>query len=375
MLKDSRLTLSEYNGAVLGALMIAFGVFVLRKDWWQALSSLNVWMEGAHFYIAVVPFSVLDLAGSLIVCIYYRNDLSSRSIYRGTLESLLACTLMQFGGTSFTGGLLGQTPSWLLSHSAFNSLLLAWWLVFFSPFDLFYSLLCSMHTYAIPAISLVAAVSSGHAITSWGVDKVLFNTFHVNHTRLAQSVWVCLFCGVASCCGGTLLKDWLNMMSFPSFTLAKSPVLFEVERRGSPPGSPSKNVGFSAEVQGGGGGSSGGGGIPDSLLVLKRQQQGLLTKCVVLSATYYCLLDPSGYVTNALLFFAKCVPFVGEPFVWLAARPAWGRDDGRLLVVLLQVGHYFYKVFAPSSDDVMIPYMRMFCAIFNVSKTVPVSRV
>lgn len=376
MIKGSPLTLFEYQGAVFGACMVIWGVLVLYPDWWQALVSANVWIEGAHFYIAMVPFSVLDFCGSLIVCIYYRNDLMTRNIYRSTLECISACTLMQFGGTTLTGMVLGQAPSWMVSHTAFNSLLLAWWLVFFSPYDIFYRMISQFYTFAIPLISIGAAVSSGHAVTSWGVDKVVYNQFHVNQVRLSQSIWTCLFCGTVSCCGGTLLKDWLNMMNFPSFAIIKSPVLFEVERRGSPPGSPVKNVGFADSVQGSSNDrkqKNSGAEAMDSLLIQKRQQQGLVSKCFTLATLYYIFLDPSGYVKDTVAPIAVHVPFVSD-LVNVIFRHGWSHDDARCLIVLLQLAHYTYKVFAPSADDVLIPYLRLFCGNLNIASTVPVVR-
>ena len=380
MIKGSPMSLFEYHGAVFGAFMIVWGVLVLFSDLWETLVSFNVWVEGAHFYIAMIPFSVLDLAGSLIVCIYYRNDLSSRGIYRSTIESLVACILMQFGGTTFTGLLLGQAPSWMVSHTAFNSLLLAWWLVFFSPLDAFYRVVSSWHSILLPMISIGAAVSSGHAVTSWGVDKVVYNTFHVNQTRLSQSIWTCLFCGTLSCCGGTLLKDWLNMMKFPSFAVVKSPVLFEVERRGSPPGSPAKNVGFADQSGNEGSASanasvnaSGGGETVDSLLAQKRQQQGLVAKCFFLASLYYVFLDPSDYVKDTFAPISGAIPLVGD-ISNTVFRSGWSHDDARCLIVLLQLAHYTYKVFSPSAEDVILPYMRFFCGTINVSSTVPVGR-
>lgn len=42
------------------------------------------------------------------------------------------------------GLLLGQTPSWIMSLSAYPSLLLAWWLTFVCPFDIFWRVLHSI---------------------------------------------------------------------------------------------------------------------------------------------------------------------------------------------------------------------------------------
>ena len=370
MLKYSNLSLSSYQGAIFGVVLVISGIFMLNTEWWACLSEWNVWLEGAHFYIACVPFSLLDLCGSLIICIYYRNDLSIRDIYRGTLESFIACCLMQFGGTTLSGFILGQTPSWLVSHTAFNSFILAWWLVFFSPYDRFYTILCHLHTVLIPLLSVGAACSSGHSLTTWGVDKVVNNTFHVNAERLSQSIWTALLCGLLSACGGSFLKDWLNMLDFPSFTVARPPVLFEVERRGSPPGSPVKNVGFSDGVV------SGTDNI-DALLAKKRQQQGLVAKSLLLATLYYVLCDPSKYVKMTLAPLYTMVdaytPGILYPMVHVLDN--WSRNDACLLIVLMQVAHYFYKVFSPTGDDLALPFMRILCGIANISSTVPVSRV
>jgi len=135
------------------------------------------WLEGAAFPLATVPVSVLDLCGSILVCYGYRhwlqtaaNDTPPRKSW---FESLVACTLMQFGGTTLTGLVLGQTPSWIVSHSAFPALLLAWWLTFYCPWDLYYTFVASWEGEGARFVAgLLGAVSAGHAVTSWGLDKV-----------------------------------------------------------------------------------------------------------------------------------------------------------------------------------------------------------
>jgi hypothetical protein len=37
-----------------------------------------------------------------------------------------------------------------------------------------------------------AAVSSGHAVTSWGLDKAAFNAFHKNSHKISGSFLTCL---------------------------------------------------------------------------------------------------------------------------------------------------------------------------------------
>jgi hypothetical protein len=161
--------------------------------------------------------------------------------------------------------------------------------------------------------------------------------------------------------------------------MVKSPVLFEVERRGTPPGSPVKNVGFpdsdnvDSATSNARRNASGGGESIDSLLAQKRQQQGLVAKCFVLASLYYIFLDPSGYVKDTIAPIAVAVPLLGDLSATVL-RQGWSHDDARCLIVLLQLAHYFYKVFSPSAEDIVLPYLRLFCGTMNVSATVPVNR-
>lgn len=67
---------------------------------------------------------------------------------------------------------LGQTPSWMHSFTAWPALAVAWWLTFFSPWDLWHGR--AMRSRAVVfAAAFGRAISASHAITSWGADKVL----------------------------------------------------------------------------------------------------------------------------------------------------------------------------------------------------------
>jgi len=122
------------------------------SSWWQQFEAFNEHLEGlAPYYI-----SILDLCGSLAVCRYYRNDLLKSE--KSWFEVLVVCTMLQFGGTTIIGVLLGssliqspsnsfylhnysfigQTPSWILSKTAFPALFLAFWLTFCCPNDIFW---------------------------------------------------------------------------------------------------------------------------------------------------------------------------------------------------------------------------------------------
>ena len=157
-------------------------------------------VERASWRIPVVTplwmrFSVLDLCGSILVCDGYRR---SRRRPKSWLESLVISYFMQFGGTTLVGFFLGQPPSWLLSKNAARSLLLVWWCTFYCPGDLWFRLLSESPLKSV--VSVGAALSSGHAATSWGVDKAL----KASHIEARSSVFLAILCGTFGACGGSV---------------------------------------------------------------------------------------------------------------------------------------------------------------------------
>ena len=97
----------------------------------------------------------------------------------------------------------------------------------------------------------------------------------------------------------------------------------------------------------------------------------------LLATVYYCLSDPSGYVKQSLLrpvynVLDGVVPPIFLPLVHIL--DGWERTDACLLIVLCQVTHYVYKVFAPTPDDLTLPCMRAFCSVTNIASTVPINR-
>ena len=136
-------------------------------------------------------------------------------------------------------------------------------------------------------IGIGSSISAGHAVTSWGVDKALFNTAHVNARRISESIFTSIFCGTLSACGGGLLNDWLSISRSPSFQSKTSPAIFQVG-----------NYAASATM----------------------------TRAFICAVIYYVCLNPSGYIQ-------------------LAYSPL-SREQGHLLITTLQVGHSFAKLIA-----------------------------
>ena len=73
------------------------------------------------------------------------------------------------------------------------------------------------------ALGCFAAISTAHAVTSWGMDKAIYNAYH-DDRRL--SPLVCLLCGTFSGCMGGILCDWLGFLRSPSFTATATPGVF-----------------------------------------------------------------------------------------------------------------------------------------------------
>ena len=55
--------------------------------------------------------------GSILACRQYRLNMLESGASRSWFEVLVSCTILQFGGTTLTGFLLGQTPSWIISKT------------------------------------------------------------------------------------------------------------------------------------------------------------------------------------------------------------------------------------------------------------------
>lgn len=139
--------------------------------------------------------------------------------------ALLQCT----SGTFMTAMVLGQPPSWMLHHASTAAMLLAWWLTFCAPMDAYWRITNYIGEGFFHVARFFAAIASGHSITTWGADKVLFHAFHNNPSQIRQSVVISIACGLISTTGGGVLADMLNLTSNPSFCISKSPGFFSID--------------------------------------------------------------------------------------------------------------------------------------------------
>lgn len=198
----------------------------LLESWNEYLADLSL-----SIWIGDVQICFLDWCASMIVCHRYKEQIRYP---KSSFEALMACTLEKFGGTTLTGLLLGQPPSWILSQTSFPALLLAFWLTFCCPSDIFWSTINKIPYGGFKfTMGLLAAISSGHAITMRGQDKAALNKFHVNSDRIGQSMLTCIACGTLSGSGGVLVTDILGLMRNPSFTLSATPQIFLIHNHGA----------------------------------------------------------------------------------------------------------------------------------------------
>lgn len=243
-------TSNEFYSRFIVLLLISLCIYLILNDSLKYKNTIEFYeyLEGAVFHIHIIPYvllskiyeifnitikkgyvafkipvSILDFCGSILVCQSHRMNTRRRSWFK----SLVECTFMQFGGTTLTGIVLGQTPSWILSSNAFPALFVAWYLTYFCPYDAYYTLLTSF--IGIPILlfaNIGSAISSGHAVTSWGLDKAAFNAFHKNSHRLSGSVLTCIISGTLSACGGGLITTYFDFFGtksdFKLHTLNKS---------------------------------------------------------------------------------------------------------------------------------------------------------
>ncbi|CAM9441189.1 unnamed protein product, partial [Hapterophycus canaliculatus] len=211
-----------------------WGTFRAYFDWSE---SLAISMKDG-----LPRLSVLDLFGSILTCHAYRG---MARFPKHAVETLVACSLMQFGGTLLVGVLvLGQTPSWMHSFTAWPALAVAWWLTFFSPRDLWHA--GAMRSRAAVFVAAFGrAVSASHAITSWGADKASRETrkgtkaqnegnhgtlesrrhgiaLTAQYEKATVSAGCTILCGTLAGCGGGILADLLSLEG-DSWNLQRTP--------------------------------------------------------------------------------------------------------------------------------------------------------
>lgn len=150
------------------------------------------WIETYKAIYGRINF--LDFCGSTVTIFNYRceaerhiraGDERLMRLYRSYIgfyaHTILKCNFLQFGGSAVTAILLGQAPRWLTDSSAFSAFLLAYWLVFCSPGDLWFKML--QQGLMVP-MNIFNTVRVAHALSSWGVDKSL----NAEHPKIRKSV-------------------------------------------------------------------------------------------------------------------------------------------------------------------------------------------
>lgn len=159
---------------------------------------------------------MLDLIGMTLCCTNYRQKLRSK---KNWFETLVSCMLLHLGGTTLTGLMLGQLPGWMMAGGLLPAVLLSWWLVFCCPFDAFWNFISANSTTAVELLTTLDILNAVHCITTWGVDKVYHNEFHVNAAEISQSYVACIFAGVFSSCGGAFLLLMFHGEKSPLFVI------------------------------------------------------------------------------------------------------------------------------------------------------------
>lgn len=223
--------LTKTQGILTGYLFFTFGVvyLYLHAPYFHSfVDTWNEYLESALMFpkFPLLPnFSFLDFVGTVFVCKRYRESSKGDKSW---FEILLACVLMQFGGTLIIALVLGQVPSWILSRAALPGFFLAWWLTFYSPDDIFYNTV-SKNNFLLFFLGVFNAVSAGHAVTSWGLDKAYNNAYHTNAESFGKSYFLCILCGTIAACGGGILAEVFNFFSnSKSFTLRHKSAFFEI---------------------------------------------------------------------------------------------------------------------------------------------------
>ena len=166
-----------------------------------ALGEVVLYLESAELTLyGDIRFHFLDFITSIMTCKRYRANVKKTPIVWG--ETFVSCLILQFGGTSTVAIFLGMPPWWALRYSSSLAFIISWWLVFCSPYDAVWKLFAKFPDAEIP-LDLLGSISSGHAITSWGMDRVIFNNMnYFDPALLTRSIGFAIVSGY----GG--LKWW-----------------------------------------------------------------------------------------------------------------------------------------------------------------------
>ena len=162
-------------------------------------------------------FHFLDFITTLSTCKHYRRNVKKSPVVWG--EAFVSCLILQFGGTSLVAFILGVPPWWAVGHASIVAYIISWWLVFCSPYDIVWKLFDTFPNADIP-LTLLGAISSCHALTSWGMDRVIFNDMnHLDSTMLTKSTNFALLSGVVASSGGGLCGDLFNVLGTQTYQL------------------------------------------------------------------------------------------------------------------------------------------------------------
>mmetsp|Transcript_13715 Transcript_13715/g.27126 ORF Transcript_13715/g.27126 Transcript_13715/m.27126 type:complete len:312 (-) Transcript_13715:108-1043(-) len=167
-----------------------------------------------YFLSAFVPFfnymgddpaasTVLDFVFCLHTCVLYRRSLGTN--HQPWLQTFLGCIVGTFGGTVLTSFALGIPISFLSRQHTAWAFALAWWLVFCSPGDFTFWVVSGFRPIHF-VLEMINCIAGGHAISSWGADKVLSST-HMP----GGSGPLTILCGMLSGCGGGILCLWFGI--------------------------------------------------------------------------------------------------------------------------------------------------------------------
>eukprot|EP01040_Poterioochromonas_malhamensis_P000773 gene773-824_t len=224
-------SITREQGILYGYLIFTVGIVYLyftSSSFHDFVTTWNEYYESALLIPTwnILPtISFLDFVGSVFVCKRYRSVSHGDKSW---FEVFLACILLQFGGTTLIALLLGQVPSWILSRSAIPGFVVAWWLTFFSPDDFFYRHV-SNNDAILFVLGIFNAISSGHAVTSWGMDKSYGNKFHNGAIDYTRSYFLNILVGTVAATGGGILGEVFNFFSHSrSFTLRHKSKFFEI---------------------------------------------------------------------------------------------------------------------------------------------------
>lgn len=158
----------------------------------ELLSDSSQWNYG--------PLNILSIIHVIAVCWEIRRSVAVNELSFYHTMSLII--IRSFGGTTLAAMLLGIPAPWIISSTAIPTVLIVWAVMYYSPYDFVYKILCYLDKILFPIVKMLDSISSCFSIVLFGIESAQSRSL---------GFFSSLTLGTLSGCGGGLVASMLGL--------------------------------------------------------------------------------------------------------------------------------------------------------------------